>query len=74
MVEPSSSLSIDRLGRFDKAGILTKQSENLTAENEMPPAILNALRVFSTVVEHGNIQRAAEVLNLSRGAVSQRIK
>ena len=40
----------------------------------MPHANLNALRVFSTVAEHGNIQRAAEVLNLSRGAVSQRIK
>ena len=35
---------------------------------------LNALRVFATVAEHGNLQRAAETLNLSRGAVSQRIK
>ena len=35
---------------------------------------LNALRVFSVVASHGNLQRAAEVLNLSRGAVSQRIK
>jgi LysR family glycine cleavage system transcriptional activator len=40
----------------------------------MPPINLNALRVFATVAKHGNIQRAAEVLNLSRGAVSQRIK
>ena len=39
----------------------------------MPPPNLNALRVFATVAKHGNIQRAAEVLNLSRGAVSQRI-
>ncbi|MEQ8903626.1 MAG: LysR family transcriptional regulator [Roseovarius sp.] len=35
---------------------------------------LNALRVFSVVASHGNLQRAAEALNLSRGAVSQRIK
>lgn len=35
---------------------------------------LNALRVFSAVASHGNLQRAAEELNLSRGAVSQRIK
>ncbi|MGP6086400.1 LysR family transcriptional regulator [Antarctobacter jejuensis] len=35
---------------------------------------LNALRVFATVAKHGNLQRAAETLNLSRGAVSQRIK
>lgn len=35
---------------------------------------LNALRVFSVVASHGNLQRAADELNLSRGAVSQRIK
>lgn len=35
---------------------------------------LNALRVFSVVAAHGNLQRAADELNLSRGAVSQRIK
>lgn len=35
---------------------------------------LNALRVFSVVASHGNLQRAAEELSLSRGAVSQRIK
>lgn len=35
---------------------------------------LNALRVFSVVASHRNLQRAAEDLNLSRGAVSQRIK
>ncbi|MXQ08102.1 LysR family transcriptional regulator [Alphaproteobacteria bacterium GH1-50] len=35
---------------------------------------LNALRVFTVVAEHGNLQRAADRLNLSRGAVSQRIK
>lgn len=35
---------------------------------------LNALRVFSVVASHGNLQRAAEEMNLSRGAVSQRIK
>ncbi len=35
---------------------------------------LNALRVFSVVASHGNLQRAANELNLSRGAVSQRIK
>ncbi len=35
---------------------------------------LNALRVFSVVASHGNLLRAAEELNLSRGAVSQRIK
>ena len=39
----------------------------------MPLPNLNALRVFATVAKHGNIQRAAEVLNLSRGAVSQRV-
>lgn len=35
---------------------------------------LNALRVFSVVASHGNLQQAAQELNLSRGAVSQRIK
>ncbi|MEO0402644.1 MAG: LysR family transcriptional regulator [Pseudomonadota bacterium] len=35
---------------------------------------LNALRLFSVAASHGNLQRAAEALNLSRGAVSQRIK
>lgn len=35
---------------------------------------LNALRVFSVVASHGSLQRAAEELSLSRGAVSQRIK
>jgi LysR family transcriptional regulator, glycine cleavage system transcriptional activator len=35
---------------------------------------LNALRVFYVVASHGNLQRAAQELNLSRGAVSQRIK
>lgn len=35
---------------------------------------LNALRVFSVVASHRNLQRAAQELNLSRGAVSQRIK
>ncbi len=35
---------------------------------------LNALRMFAAVARHRNIQRAADELNLSRGAVSQRIK
>ncbi|WP_299693308.1 LysR substrate-binding domain-containing protein [uncultured Tateyamaria sp.] len=35
---------------------------------------LNALRVFALAASHGNLQRAADALNLSRGAVSQRIK
>ncbi|MCC5966816.1 MAG: LysR family transcriptional regulator [Natronohydrobacter sp.] len=35
---------------------------------------LNSLRVFAAAARHGNFQRAAEVLNLSHGAVSQRIK
>lgn len=35
---------------------------------------LNSLRVFACVARHGNLQRAAEELNLTRGAVSQRIK
>lgn len=35
---------------------------------------LNALRVFSVVARRGNLQHAADELNLSRGAVSQRIK
>jgi len=35
---------------------------------------LNALRVFTVAASHGNLQRAAQELNLSRGAVSQRIK
>jgi LysR family transcriptional regulator, glycine cleavage system transcriptional activator len=35
---------------------------------------LNALRVFAVVASHENLQRAAEEMNLSRGAVSQRIK
>lgn len=35
---------------------------------------LNALRVFATSGRLGNFQRAAEELNISHGAVSQRIK
>ncbi|MEM7613819.1 MAG: LysR family transcriptional regulator, partial [Pseudomonadota bacterium] len=40
----------------------------------MKPINLNALRVFAVAASHGNLQRAAEELNLTRGAVSQRIK
>lgn len=40
----------------------------------MKNANLNALRVFAVVASHANLQRAADELNLSRGAVSQRIK
>ena len=35
---------------------------------------LNALRIFAVAARHGNLQQAAEELNLTRGAVSQRIK
>ncbi|MFC4667687.1 LysR family transcriptional regulator [Seohaeicola nanhaiensis] len=35
---------------------------------------LNALHIFAAVARHGNLQRAAEELNLTRGAVSQRLK
>lgn len=35
---------------------------------------LNALRVFAEAARHGSFQRAAEVLHISHGAVSQRIK
>ncbi|MEM9589784.1 MAG: LysR family transcriptional regulator [Pseudomonadota bacterium] len=35
---------------------------------------LNSLRVFACVAEHGNLQRAADAMGLSRGAVSQRIR
>lgn len=35
---------------------------------------LNSLRVFAVVARAGNLQRAADELNLTRGAVSQRIK
>ncbi|MEL6522448.1 MAG: LysR family transcriptional regulator [Pseudomonadota bacterium] len=35
---------------------------------------LNGLTVFAAAAKYGNLQRAAETLNLSRGAVSQRIK
>lgn len=35
---------------------------------------LNSLRVFAGVARHCNLQRAADELNLTRGAVSQRIK
>ncbi len=35
---------------------------------------LNALRVFAVVASHQNFRRAADELNISRGAVSQRIK
>ncbi len=35
---------------------------------------LNALRVFAMAARHGSFQNAAEVLNISHGAVSQRIK
>ncbi|MEM9477666.1 MAG: LysR family transcriptional regulator [Pseudomonadota bacterium] len=35
---------------------------------------LNSLRIFSSVAEHRSLQRAADVLGLSRGAVSQRIR
>jgi Transcriptional regulator len=40
----------------------------------MPPMNLNTLRIFAVVARHGNLRRAAEALNLSPGAVSQRIK
>ena len=39
-----------------------------------PDLNLNALRVFAVAAHHRNFQRAAEVLNLSHGAVSQRIR
>jgi len=32
------------------------------------------LETFSVIVEHGSFERAALVLSLSRGAVSQRIR
>ncbi|WP_424965253.1 LysR family transcriptional regulator [Dinoroseobacter sp. S375] len=35
---------------------------------------LNALQIFAMAAELGNFQRAADALNLSHGAVSQRIK
>lgn len=35
---------------------------------------LNAVRVFAIAARHGNFLRAAEELNISHGAVSQRIK
>jgi len=35
---------------------------------------LNSFRVFACVARHCNLQRAADELNLTRGAVSQRIK
>lgn len=35
---------------------------------------LNSLRAFACVARHCNLQRASEELNLTRGAVSQRIK
>lgn len=35
---------------------------------------LNALRVFAVAARHGSFQRAAEMLNISHGAVSQRVK
>lgn len=35
---------------------------------------LNALRVFAIAAQQGNFQRAADVLGISHGAVSQRIK
>ncbi|WP_206040736.1 LysR family transcriptional regulator [Roseobacter ponti] len=35
---------------------------------------LNALRVFTIVARHGNLRHAANELNISRGAVSQRIR
>ncbi len=35
---------------------------------------LNAVRIFAIAARHGNFQRAAEVLNISHGAISQRIK
>lgn len=35
---------------------------------------LNTLRVFASVARHGSLQGAADALNLSRGAVSQRVK
>lgn len=66
---------IGSLYQFDKAGDFDERSEKLTAASEkMKQMNLNALRVFSVVASHGNLQRAAEELNLSRGAVSQRIK
>ena len=39
-----------------------------------PHVNLNALRIFAEAARLENFQRAAEVLNLSHGAVSQRIR
>ena len=35
---------------------------------------LNAVRVFAIAARHSNFQRAADVLSISHGAVSQRMK
>ena len=60
---------------FDKAGYVRQHLEKLTPwVPPMKQMNLDSLRVFACVARHGNLQRAADELNLTRGAVSQRIK
>jgi len=62
-------------GGVDKASKLQEVIEKLTPWFCMTQNVnLNSLRVFAAAARHGNFQRAAEVLNISHGAVSQRMK
>ncbi len=60
---------------IDKAAKLYEPIENLTAEGSLSRNVnLNAVRIFAIVARYRSFQRAAEVLSISHGAVSQRIK
>ncbi len=60
---------------IDKAAKLHKPIDILTPEVALSRQVnLNAVRIFSIVARYRNLQRAAEALSLSHGAVSQRIK
>lgn len=69
------ALPIAEPAGIDKAAILVPVLEKLTPwAGAMENLNLNALRVFAVAARLGNFQRAAEVLHISHGAVSQRIK
>ena len=60
---------------IDKAAKLYEPIEILTAEGSLSHNVnLNAVRIFAIVARYRSFQRAAEVLSISHGAVSQRIK
>lgn len=66
---------IAELNPFDKGAKLYEPIDKLASECALPAKInLNAVRVFAVAARHLNLQRAADELGLSHGAVSQRIR